>query len=127
MGKMNIRTKSVRIESEAEATETTPQKRDEHLQSTLLNLHYTSLFDLSLPKPASLKREMTLMDEEGHNDGKGGNKSALLGKQKSFRFEVPKARGALRVIEVSDGDVSEDSDSFERQESKTTALQTVTE
>ena len=117
------------IESEATST---PQKRDEHLQSQhLVNLNYTSLFDLSpLPKPA-LKREMTLMDEHGNNagsnDGKSGNKSALLGKQKSFKFEVPKSRGALRVIEVSDGDVSEDSDYFERQESKTTALQTVTE
>ena len=102
-----------------------PQKRDEHLQSQpTMDLNYTSLFDLSpLPKPA-LKREMTLMDEGGL---KSDNKSALLGKQKSFKFEVPKSRGALRVIEVSDGDVSEDSDYFDRQESKTTALQTVTE
>ena len=73
------------------------------------------------------------MDEEsGHNtssnDGRSGNQRALLDRQKSFRFEVPKSRGAaLRVIEVSDGDVSEDSDCFDRQVSKTTAKQTATE
>ena len=72
------------------------------------------MVDLSpLPKPI-LKRKTTTMDvaDWDSNDGKEGG--GLFVKKKSLVFKLPESRGSLRSIEVSDADVSEDSDYFKR-------------
>ena len=68
------------------------------------------------PKPI-LKRKTTIMDQADWDSNDGQEGEGLV-KQKTFRFKVPESRGSLRSIEVSDADVSEDSDYFKKQDSK---------